>query len=257
MSIFRETFDPFVEEELKRRQDGMLSRNPFFVHQLNTRSAWIRMTSGVNVNNSNDLAKKYVLQGGILNVNTTGQGDNIIDNFALKSGLGGASNAYSNITPGNTTNRLGIRPMPGITNVSIQSKGAYGSLQEATVSFVCWDIKQLEDLEQLYMRPGYTVLFEMGWDYAKANGVLPRYDILNRPDGLILNDAFKQIHELIEQSKGNYNALLGYVKNYNWSARDDGGYDCTTSIISLGEVLESLKCNWIPLNTNAFNSSNT
>jgi hypothetical protein len=251
MSIFRETFEPFVKDELKRRQDGMLTRNPSFLHQLNSRSAWVRMTSGVNVNNSNDLAKKYVLQGGILNVATTGQGANITDTFALKSGLGGASNTYSNLTVGGVTNRLGIRPMPGITNVSIQSKSAYGSLQEATVSFVCWDIKQLEELELLYMRPGYTVLFEMGWNYAKAKGELPRYDILNKTN-LVLNDGFKQIYELIEESKGNYNALLGYVKNYNWSARDDGGYDCTTSIISLGEILESLKCNWVPINTKAF-----
>jgi hypothetical protein len=256
MSIFRETFDPFIKDELKRRQDGMLSRNSSFIHQLNSRSAWVRMTSGVNINNSSDLAKKYVLQGGILNVNTVTEGDRVIDKFALKSGLGDASNAYSNITPGNNINRLGIRPMPGITNVSIQSKGAYGSLQEATISFVCWDIKQLEDLELLYMRPGYTVLFEMGWDYAKVNKELPKYDILNKKD-IVLNDAFKEIYTLIEKSKGNYNALLGYIKNYNWSARDDGGYDCTTSIISLGEVLESIKCNWIPLNTNAFSLSNT
>ena len=254
MSIFRETFEPFVTNELTRRQDGMLTRPPAFLHQLNSRSAWVRMTSGVNVNGSNDLAKKYVLQGGILNVVTTGQGANITDNFTLKSGLGGASSTYSNLTVGGATNRLGIRPMPGITNVSIQSKGAYGSLQEATVSFVCWDIKQLEELELLYMRPGYTVLFEMGWNYAKAKGELPRYDILNKTN-LVLNDGFKEIYELIEQSNGNYNALLGYVKNYKWSARDDGGYDCTTSIISLGEILESLKCNWVPINTKAFDQS--
>ena len=252
MSIFRETFEPFVKDELKRRQDGMLTRTPSFLHQLNSRSAWVRMTSGVNVNGSNDLAKKCVLQGGILNVNTVTEGKKVTDTFTLKSGLGGASNAYSNTTVGGTPNRLGIKPMPGITNVSIQSKGAYGSLQEATVSFICWDIKQLEEMELLYMRPGYTVLFEMGWDYARAKGELPRYDILNKPDGLVLNDGFKQIYELIEKSDGNYNALLGYVKNYNWSARDDGGYDCTTSIISLGEILESLKCNWVPINTKAF-----
>jgi hypothetical protein len=263
MSIFRETFEPFVKEELNRRQAGMLTRNPNFIHQLNSRSAWVRMTSGVNVIDSkgsisNELAKNYVLQGGILNVATATQDDKVTDIFALKSGLGGASNAYSNKTAGGATNRLGIKPMPGITNVSIQSKGAYGSLQEATISFVCWDIKQLEELELLYMRPGYTVLFEMGWDYAKAKGTLPRYDILNpAKTPLVLNEAFKEIHDLIEKSKGSYNALLGYVKNYNWSARDDGGYDCTTSIISLGEVLESLKCNWVPINTKAFNRSET
>ena len=259
MSIFRETFEPFVKKELNRRQAGMLNRNPSFLHQLNSRSAWVRMTSGVNVRNykneiTNELAKKYVLQGGILNVTTTGEGANIVDTFALKSGLGSASNAYNNLTAGGVSHRLGIKPMPGITNVSIQSKGAYGSLQEATVSFVCWDIKQLEELELLYMRPGYTVLFEMGWDYAKANGELPRYDILNKTN-LVLNEGFKQIYELIENSKGNYNALLGYVKNYSWTARDDGGYDCTTSIISLGEILESLKCNWVPINTTAFDQS--
>ena len=82
MSIFRESFPDFIQQELTRRQDGMASRNPAFLHQLNSRAAWVRMTSGVNTIDSkgqitNELAKKYVLQGGVLN------GD------ALRSGLGG------------------------------------------------------------------------------------------------------------------------------------------------------------------------
>jgi hypothetical protein len=254
MSIFRESFPDFIKEELTRRQDGMLLRNPNFVHQLNSRSAWVRMSSGVNVNNSSELAKKYVLQGGVLNNSTSTVGDKIVDNFALKAGLGSGGTAYDNLSPGGNKNRLGIRPMPGITNLSIQSKSAYGSLQEATVSFTAWDIRQLEELEILYMRPGYTVLLEFGWNYAKINGALPSYDILNSPPKS-LNDAFKGIHSLITNSSGNYDALIGYVKNYNWSAREDGGYDCTTTIISLGEILESLKCNWVPMNTKALDSS--
>jgi hypothetical protein len=243
MSIFRESFPNFIQEELTRRQAGMASRSPAFLHQLNSRSAWVRMTSGVNYNGSSDLAKKYVMQGGILN------GDN------LRSGLGGTgTSSYDLLSPGGKTNRLGIRPMPGITNVSIQSKGAYGSLQEATVTFTAWDIKQLEELEVLYMRPGYTVLLEFGWDYAKADGVFPKYDILDKTN-ITLNAAFAEIYQKIASSGGNYDALLGYVKNYNWTARDDGGYDCTTSIISLGEVLESLKCNWVPMETQAFDNS--
>jgi hypothetical protein len=238
MSIFRETFPQFIIDELDRRQDGMLSRNFNFVHQLNTRSSWVRMTSGVNYENSNALASQYVLQGGTLN------------NNSLRYGLGeNGTSTYDLKSPGGVQHRLGIRPMPGITDVSIQSKGAYGSLQEATVSFIAWDIKQLEDLELLYMRPGYTVLLEFGWDYIKPT--VPKYDILNISE-IVLNDAFKDIYQKIADSKGNYDALLGYVKNYNWSARDDGGYNCTTTIISLGEVLESLKCNWIPMATTAF-----
>lgn len=250
MSIFRETFPAFIQNELTRRQDGMLTRDPAFLHQLNSRSAWVRMTSGVDFEGSSALAKNYVLQGGVLNHSI----EDKKDKFTQKNGLGNASNAYSNLSQGGAVNRTGIRPMPGITNVSIQSKGAYGSLQEATVTFNCWDIKQLEELELLYMRPGYTVLLEFGWDFARVNGALPSYDILNQSN-ITLNDAFAQIYELIDQSGGTYDALLGYVKNYNWSARDDGGYDCTTSIISLGEVLESLKCNWVPGETIAFDNS--
>jgi hypothetical protein len=43
--------------------------------------------------------------------------------------------------------------------------------------------------------------------------------------------------------------MFGYVKNYSWSAREDGGYDCSTTIISIGEILESLKINYSPFTT--------
>ena len=35
--------------------------------------------------------------------------------------------------------------------------------------------------------------------------------------------------------------MVGYVKNFKIKVREDGGYDCTTSIISMGEILEGLK----------------
>jgi len=262
MSIFRETFPEFIQEELDRRQNGIFTRTPRFVHELNTRSAWVRMTSGVNTANkdgivSNDLAKKYVLQAGTLTYKgsvvdeKTGE---ISNAYALKAGLGGAfsTNAYGTANASGEKYRLGIRPMAGITGVSVKNKGAYGSLQEATVSFVAWDVRQLEELELLFMRPGYTVLLEFGWDFAKP--IIPEYDILNKKD-IELTEAFVEIYQKITDSKGNYDALLGYVTNYNWSARDDGGYDCTTTIISLGEVLESLKVNWVPINTYAFDTN--
>jgi hypothetical protein len=236
---------------------------------MNSRNAWIRLSSSVNVyskdvskateaellddgNYDNSLAKKYVLQGGILN------------NGNLRAGLGDFSNAYSNVSSdGTTAYRLGIRPMPGITNIDVKSKGAYGSLREATVNFQCWDIRQLEDLELLYMRPGYSVLLEWGWAPYIDNvaGYQPTFtdytDIVNKKytkEELFRTQYAKSADGKTNNSKdqvtgyhGNYDAMYGIIKNYGWSARPDGGYDCHANIVSMGEIMESLKVNYSPL----------
>jgi hypothetical protein len=239
MSIFKESFKPTIRTQIEKRQNAIFNREAKNIQFLNSHNSWVRMTSAVNVNGTSDLAYQYILQDGILNPNGT-----------LKSGLGDFSNAYSNKAADGTPYRLGIRPMPGITSIDVKSKSAYGSLREVTVNFQCWDIKQLEDLELLYMRPGYTVLVEWGWSpYLDNKGdVQSRVDYYN---GVLEGKKSKeQIWEDLEKKTeeyfGNYEAMFGYVKNYSWTARMDGGYDCVTNIISLGEILESLKVNYTP-----------
>ena len=239
MSIFKESFKPAIRTQIEKRQNAIFNREAKNIQFLNSHNSWVRMTSAVNVNGTSDLAYQYILQDGILNANGT-----------LKSGLGDFSNAYSNKAADGTPYRLGIRPMPGITSIDVKSKSAYGSLREVTVNFQCWDIKQLEDLELLYLRPGYTVLVEWGWSpYLDNKGdVQSRIDYYN---GVLEgNKSKEQIWEDLEKKTeehfGNYEAMFGYVKNYSWTARMDGGYDCVTNIISLGEILESLKINYTP-----------
>jgi len=252
MSIFKDTFHPDITAQIDVRQSAINNRTPKNLQYYNSRASWIRLSSSVNTYNgvgdikdgksyNNNLAKKYILQGGTLN-----------ENGSLRSGLGDFSKAYSNISSDNTTAyRLGIRPMPGITNVEIRSKGAYGSLREATVNFQCWDIHQLEDLELLYMRPGYTVLLEWGWSLhlkndGKLNNIIEYTDIINQ--NYTKEELFKkQYTKSTVDTHGNCDSMFGFVKNYSWKARMDGGYDCTTTIISLGEVIESLKVNYLPL----------
>jgi len=247
MSIFKNTFSPSVKTQLEVRQKAMTNRTPKNISYLNSRNAWIRMSSSVNVDGKADLAKKYVLQGGTLkNV------ENSLEKASLKSGLGNSfNNAYSNI--GNVAKKpyqRGIRPMPGITGIDIKSKSAYGSLREVTVSFQCWDIQQLEELEVLYMRPGYTALVEWGWTpYLDNNGeyqpnFIDYYDIIYS-DQKDRTKLFKDLYDKSVKYGGNYDAMFGYVKNYQWSARPDGGYDCQTTLISTGEIIESLKVNYL------------
>ena len=240
MSIFKETFKPGVKDQIKARQDAIGSnpRSSNTIQYLNSRNAWIRMCSSVNVgNDSGALAKSYVLLGGTLY------------DKKLRSGVGNSNQAYSTVAPGGTANRLGIRPMPGINSIEVKSKSAYGSLREATVNFQCWDIKQLEDLELLYMRPGYTVLVEWGWSPSLSNSGGLQSNVSFVEDVLegtaSKETIWKNIFEKAS-TDGNYDGLYGFVKNYSWSARADGGYDCTVTIISMGEILESLKVNYGP-----------
>jgi len=248
MSIFRSTFSPSVKTQLGHRQKAMTNRTPQNLQYLNSRNAWIRMSSSVNVNGSSDLAKKYVLQGGTLNYSFN-QSKNQFS-LASKSGLGTFQNAYSNKAADGTRYNRGIRPMPGITDMDIKSLSAYGSLREITINFQCWDIKQLEDLELLYMRPGYTVLVEWGWTpYLDSNGqyqsnFFDYYDILHK-GATSRTTLFKELYDKSVKYSGNYDAMFGYIKNYQWSARPDGGYDCQTVIISTGEIIESLKVNYL------------
>lgn len=284
MSIFKDSFHPSIKDQLSTRQAAMTNRTPHNLQYLNSRNAWIRLSSSVNVykkdaprsgdngfptpaelqneaNYDNSLANRYILQGGILN------------DGKHRAGLGDFSNAYSNVNADGELYRLGIRPMPGITSIDIKNKGAYGSLRSATVNFQCWDIKQLEDLELLYMRPGYTLLLEWGWSPYLENGTagnnftdgkytttLDYTDIINTEwtkenlfkrqyaratDGKYIDENGTEINIIGYQ--GNTDSMFGFVKNYSWKARMDGGYDCSTEIVSIGEVLESLKVNYSPL----------
>jgi hypothetical protein len=247
MSIFKDTFSEEVKQQLKHRQDAISKRDHDAIRYLNTRNAWIRMSSSVDVNNDKGaLARKYILQGGALNADESNKNLNFKskDNpngVSLKSGF---ANTY------NPSSR-GLRPTPGIASLDIKSKSAYGSLREVVVNFQCWNIEQLEDLELLYMRPGYTVLVEWGWSpYLdnKTGKLQPNfndyYDIINKGK-TDRTEIFKALFQKSKDYSGNYDAMFGYVRNYSWSARPDGGYDCQTTIISTGEIIESLKVNYV------------
>jgi hypothetical protein len=247
MSIFRKTFHPTISGSLTARQDALVTRTPDQIKYLNERYSYIRMVSSVDVGGKNTIAQNNILQGGVL-----GWDPITTQNYYLRSGVGytGFEGYSSKTSAVGVDHKFGIRPIPGITSIDVKSKSAYGSLREVTVNFQCWDIKQLEELEVLYMRPGYTVLVEWGWaPYLDNKGniiykVFTDYNILTPPFPSDVSTIAKELYNKSILEGGNYDALFGYVKNYQWSARGDGGYDCQTTIISVGEIIESLKVNY-------------
>ena len=148
---------------------------------------------------------------------------------------------------------FGIVPMPGIVDAQIRTKSDDGSLREAEINFVCHNRRQLEILETLYMRPGYVLMLEWGWNPYISNDLETEYfpppldDFFK--DYVNLTDINADIRRRKIRSGGNYDALVGFCRNFSFKANDSGGYDCTTEIIAQGELLESLKSATITLPT--------
>jgi len=211
----------------------------------------IRMASGVDVRKENNLldeyenhltgeglARNWVLEGGVKGM------------MGQRSGFNGEAYGDPSIRS-EASEGFGIVPMPGITDATIDTKSDNGSLREAKVNFVCYNRRQLEVLEALYMRPGYPILLEWGWVPYISNPVGEDYPKLENDTISILdefmdaeenlNSLNKKISEYKEQASGNYDGFIGFCKNFSFKVREDGGYDCVTEIIAHGEILESLK----------------
>ena len=196
------------------------------------RTPWISMTSAVDVVGSQEQRD--------LNVS---QGEQLARDYKLTSGF-----EQGDLPVGHSVSQeLGIRPRPGIQNLSIQSHNQFGSLRTARVSFQVWSKKDLDACEILYMRPGMSVLLEWGWSlYLKGEGdsitVHPMergYNLFDT-NKITLIGILEDLQELKVQLGHGYDAIFGFVKNFSWKLRPDGGYDCTTEIMSPGELVESL-----------------
>jgi hypothetical protein len=217
------------------------------------------------------LARNFVLQGGVLSDFATNAGDgqrkvkpgkNVRGGFPQSGKTLNTSYGDASIGANNSDDGYGIVPMPGIVDANIRTKSAYGSLREAKVNFVVHNRRQLEVLEMLYMRPGYAVLLEWGWSpYINNKGKIESslnvvQDEIGE-DVLFSNQVtqdllFNTIKQLKENQDGNYDGMLGYVKNFGFSQNNEGAYNCFIELISLGEVLDSLKSpNQSTLNTKA------
>jgi hypothetical protein len=237
-------FQPFVAQQIEKRKELVLrdERNNGTLQWLTNKSAWVKVSSGVNVDQNNPnfvglkgdlLSKKYTLQAGLMDHS---EGRN---SYELRSGIG-PDGAY-----GIGGKDFGYRPMPGITDISIKTGGKLGTLREATIDFVCYNKEQLDIMDALYMKLGMSVLVEWGHiPYIDNNGKLetnpqplPFYGIHTKEDLMIKIQEYRVIHD------GNYDAMWGTIKNWSFSLEDNGTFKCQVSLVGAGDVLESLKIN--------------
>ena len=243
-NIVGEKLAGYVSDQITIRQKnlGSSARSTQQLLQANGRSAWIKLTSAVSVQDTEkfkfeaDIGKKYSLFGG-----TAVNGDTL-----------GGFNAYKDTQFGF---EQGYRPAPGITGFETKNKNR-GSLRESRVSIKAFSRKQFELIDILYLRLGFSVFIEFGNSvYFDNTGILKQAgaasvslsnkifetDYSGNPQKL-----FEAVEKQREATGGNYDGIFGRITNFEWNFASDGTYDITLTITSYGDIIESLKANSEP-----------
>ena len=105
----------------------------------------------------NQLAKKAVLFNTLSELNTTTK------TYNSRSGVSLSGNLWNNSSYGLGSTDFGIVPSPGLISAKINCLNR-GSIREATVELKAYNLFQFQLIELLYLRLGYTMLLEWGWD---------------------------------------------------------------------------------------------
>lgn len=240
-------FDEYVQKQINLRQKNNRAYNQSdlksidIVKYQNANTAFLRLSSGVNINGSSDQARSYQLfntQFGIKNSKGT-------FDYQIASGvnLGNYNSAYGFLS----NSSYGYVPPPGLISADVKSLNR-GSLREATIQMKCHSADQLEVINNLYLRLGFSMLLEWGWSHYfnnKGEYETNYHNVSNIffEEGKDQTEILRWIQQDREKSNGNYDAMYGVVKNYSWSLEKDGSYDITLNLVSVGDVIESLKGN--------------
>jgi hypothetical protein len=274
-NIIGEEFSSYVCEQIKIRQaahgagaGGGTRTNSELIY-LNSKSAWVKFASGIFVEglriaaggkdeaildgySGTELAKSFVLfntvselKDGVLKQRGTYTGDNNI--FDSKEGT---YNVNASRT-GYATGDFGLTPPPGIVDMSVKCLNR-GSVKKATVNIKCYTPEQFEIINMLYLRIGYTMFLEWGWSpYLDNSGnLVSNYTTLIEKSFFTTSKTHRDfLDEIIEerrQHSGNYDGLLCKVTNFSWVFNNDGSYSIEISLLSLGDIIETLKTNITP-----------
>lgn len=260
-NIIGESFKGYVADQINQRQKalGTFNKDNSLIAYAAAEAPFIKLTSGVNLSPEkceeigiptsfagSQLASQFVLMGGV----TPSSGTPHV----------GVANSYTpliqQIEYGFASNSdYGLVPMPGIQEASVKSLNR-GSLRECEISIKCHNKIQFNLIETLFLRLKYSFLLEFGHSvYYDNSGTLVTNPISNSKfylkEGNTQKEVLDQLESSREASGGNYDAFLGFVKNFSWDIEPNGSYNITIKGITSGDVIESLKINVLKNDTGA------
>ena len=213
MSFFRTPMDPEVQQELFRRIDGLNKAEPYTLNG--------KDVSDILGPKSEALENEYfkTCWARVITIDGTG------NPYYLNSQLG--KDGKTPITePLNIKNNGDYsRGRAGITSISSNYKEFF--LKQSTISFLCPDPKEFEEINERFLKHGRYVLVEFGWSTRK-NIQLEKITTNN------LVKFSNNLSQRTKNSRGNYAAICGVITNFNFNQKQDGSYEGTFEVSSMG-----------------------
>lgn len=276
--LLGEKFQSYVRRQMAIRQvihgSGVESkRSPKDLSILNSKTSWVKLASSLDITEERlreenlqdrfigrNLAKEHVLFSGTSALDQ--------DNEKLiQRGTVPPNNLFSTVNGVYTVNPtndpytgFGAVPMPGIESIDVSALNK-GSIKETTVKIAAYSPEQFKVIDLLYLRIGYTVFLEYGWSHyidnktgKIGNDIMSFIDSKEgwfkenywNKDGGGTNEILRLLHDYRQRYSGNWDGFLGRVKNFTWTIDENGKYSITLKLISLGDIIESLKTNLTP-----------
>jgi hypothetical protein len=271
--------EDYVSKQIKSRQHILyrgLDDNASVARLMynNNRNSWIKMASSVDIdpeeglfrlNNFNTNQDDF-FNSGLASNFVLFNGTSYLEEGALKqrSGIITTDDELSKSNYGLGGSEQGIQPQPGIENINVKTLNR-GSIRKATITMKAYNKKQFELIEILYLRLGFHMMLEWGWDsfinedgeIEKIEETLIDVDWFERNNKSFI-DVIEKIDRYKEKYQANYNGFIGRVVNFDWEFTESGIYNITLEMLSLGSVVESLKINTTALNFRSnFSKENT
>ena len=232
-----------IQKRMREKMNAVARDTPYYPNastdeltqeKMLTRTTFMKMVSGQN--NPVILMGGELVSGGRVTdsdgnpILSSGRlGDHIAEGYDEVYGPRTFTADYAFDTLGENTAK---RPMPGVKSLTATFQGGIKARREATISWVCWSFDDLNRLMPHFLAHGKTVMIQWGWIYDKNS--LRSYDTF-MSGKKIKRDAYNSNHliKVIDQ-KGDYDMMTGVIKNFSFTARQDGGFDCETIITSVG-----------------------
>jgi murein DD-endopeptidase MepM/ murein hydrolase activator NlpD/aspartokinase len=243
--------------QTRSKKGTQTNRDNANLQYLGNKTGWVRLVSSINITEASDtkyfseltgltlskpedLAKNFVLYGGVSKYRNQ-------DNKTTYTLRKGFKETYS-LLGDQEVRDFGYRPMPGLSRVVIETQGRLGSIRGATIEFKVWDKSQLDVIDALYFKLGYTMFLEWGntFYYESESSDLKATELFSLDpfkDSLTKEQIALQLGSKRRESKGNYDGMLGMVSNFSFSYNQEGGYDCVLKLVGLGSLADSLKIN--------------